>query len=261
MKMMTGRTFPRAMGMDFAGTVLSTGAGVTRFKQGDDVFGLARLKESGAFGEALITNEDFVALKPPEVSFEQAACLPTGGLTAWIGLVNKVGLKRGQSVFINGCTGTVGQAAVQIATMLGAQVTGSCRSSMQPLAKQMGVARILDYRTMDLAQFERSFDVVFDTSGSMPLGSALKLLVPHGAFIDIHPSPAKFLRSVFDKRLKVVICAATTEILGALGNAAQAGKLSIAIGKTVRLEESIELITALEGGSKLGGKGLIAVKP
>jgi NADPH:quinone reductase-like Zn-dependent oxidoreductase len=84
MKMMTGRTFPRAMGMDFAGTVLSTGPGVTRFKTGDAVFGLARLKESGAFGEALITNENFLAVKPPEVSFEQAACLPTGGITAWI---------------------------------------------------------------------------------------------------------------------------------------------------------------------------------
>jgi NADPH:quinone reductase-like Zn-dependent oxidoreductase len=259
LKMMTGRAFPRAMGMDFSGTVLSTGPKVTRVKPGDEVFGLARLKESGAFGEALVNREDFVAVKPPQVSFEQAACLPTGAITAWIGLVNRAGLKRGQSIFANGCTGTVGQAAVQIATMLGAQVTGSCSPSMQSLAKEMGVARILDYRNMDLDQLARSFDVVFDTSGSMPLSSGMKLLKSGGVFLDIHPTPAKFLRSVFDRRLKVVICNATAQILDSIAKTAQAGKLKIAIGKTVRLEESIALITALERGTKIGGKGLIAM--
>jgi NADPH:quinone reductase-like Zn-dependent oxidoreductase len=187
MKIMTGRTFPRAMGMDFSGTVLSIGPRVTRLKPGDEVFGLARLKESGAFAEALITNENFVAVKPPEASFEQAACLPTGSITARIGLVNKAGLQRGQSVLINGCTGAVGQAAVQLATMLGAQVTGSCSSDSERRAKELGVVRILDYRAMDLAQFERSFDVVFDTSGSLPLSSGMKLLKPRGVFLDITP--------------------------------------------------------------------------
>ncbi len=261
LKMMTGRAFPRAMGMDFSGTVLSVGPNVTRVKPGDEVFGLARLKESGAFGEALVDREDFVAVKPAEVSFEQAACLPTGAITAWIGLMNKAGLKRGQSVFINGCTGTVGQAAVQLATMLGAQVTGSCNASMRQLAREMGVTRILDYRTMNLAQLTGSFDVVFDTSGSMPPSSGMKLLKPRGVFLDIHPTPAKFLRSVFDRRLKVVICNATAQILDGIAKAAQSGKLRIAVGKTVRLEESIELITALERGTKIGGKGLIAMKP
>jgi NADPH:quinone reductase-like Zn-dependent oxidoreductase len=261
LKMMTGRAFPRAMGMDFSGIVLSTGPGVRRVKPGDEVFGLARLKESGAFGEALVNREDFLAVKPPDVSFEQAACLPTGAITAWIGLVNKAGIKRAQSVFINGCTGTVGQAAVQLAVMLGAQVTGSCSSGSQTLAREIGVSRILDYRTMDPAQLERTFDVVFDTSGTMPPSSGMKLLKPGGVFLDIHPTPAKFLRSVFDRRLKVVICNATAQILDGIAKAAQAGKLRIAVGKTVRLEESIALITALERGTKIGGKGLIAVQP
>src|SRR5262249_27048428 len=151
----------------------------------------------GAFGEALVNREDFVALKPSGVSFEQAACLPTGAITAWIGLVNKAKLQHGQSVFINGCTGTVGQAAVQLATMLGGQVTGSCNIAMQHLAAEMGVTRILDYRTMDLAQLKRSFDVVFDTSGSMPPSSGMKLIKSGGVFLDIHPAPAKFLRALF----------------------------------------------------------------
>jgi len=145
--------------------------------------------------------------------------------------------------------------------MLGAQVTGSCSASMQSLATEMGVTRILDYQTIDLAQLERSFDVVFDTSGTLLLASGMKLLKPRGVLLDIFPTPAKFLRSVFDRRLKVVICNATAQILDGIARAAQAGKLKIVIGKTVRLDESIELIAALERGAKIGGKGLIAMKP
>ncbi|WP_148051284.1 NAD(P)-dependent alcohol dehydrogenase, partial [Pseudomonas brassicacearum] len=124
MKIVTGRKFPRAMGMDFSGRVISIGAGVTRFKVGDPVFGLARFKESGAFGHAVITKEAFLAHKPDDVSFEHAACLGTPGITAWNGLIDKAKLRAGQHVFVNGCAGAVGEAAVQIALMQGAVVSG-----------------------------------------------------------------------------------------------------------------------------------------
>jgi NADPH:quinone reductase-like Zn-dependent oxidoreductase len=105
MKIITGRVFPRAMGMDFSGTVMSVGPGVTRFKTGDEVFGMARLKQSGAFGHAVVTNEAFLVHKPASLSFENAACLATPGVTAWNGLVDKARLQAGQHVFINGCMG------------------------------------------------------------------------------------------------------------------------------------------------------------
>jgi Zn-dependent alcohol dehydrogenase len=89
LKILTGRSFPRGMGSDFSGTVLAVGAGVSRLKAGDAVFGMARLKESGAFAEAVVTSETFVAQKPPEISFEQAACLATAGVMAWMGLIDK----------------------------------------------------------------------------------------------------------------------------------------------------------------------------
>src|SRR5207237_8661817 len=103
MKIVTGRAFPRAMGMDLSGIVTAVGLGVTRFKVGDAVFGLARFKESGALGEAVVTKESFLARKPESVSFEDAACLGTPGVTAWNGLIDKAKLQAGQHVFINGC--------------------------------------------------------------------------------------------------------------------------------------------------------------
>ncbi len=115
LKFVTGKAFPRAMGSDFSGTVISVGPGVARFKPGDAVFGLSRIKESGALGDAVITEESFLAKKPDSISFEDAACLGTPGVTAWNGLVDKANLASGKRVFINGCTGAVGEAAVQIA--------------------------------------------------------------------------------------------------------------------------------------------------
>lgn len=110
MKIVTGKAFPRAMGMDFSGTVIAVGPGVTRFQPGDAVFGLARFKESGALGQAVVTKEIFVAKKPDGVSFEEAACIGTPGITAWGGLMDKAKLAPGQRVFINGCAGAVGEA-------------------------------------------------------------------------------------------------------------------------------------------------------
>ena len=133
LKMVTGKKFPRAMGSDFSGIVTAVGAGVTRFKIGDPVFGMAQIKHGGALGEVVIAPQTFVARRPDSVSFEDAACLATPGVTAWNGLVDKAALKSGSQVFINGCTGAVGEAGVSLRTIyrdiadlqgLGAQIDG-----------------------------------------------------------------------------------------------------------------------------------------
>src|SRR5437867_7493119 len=139
LKMVTGKTFPRAMGSDFSGTVIAVGVGVTRFKVGDAVFGLARIMDGGALGEAVIAPETFVARKPDSVSFEDAACLGTPGVTAWNGLVDRAALRAGQVVFVNGCAGAVGEATVQLARMLGASVAGSCSADAMQIAQSLGV--------------------------------------------------------------------------------------------------------------------------
>lgn len=259
LKMVTGKTFPRAMGGDFSGTVIAVGAGVTRCKPGDAVFGLARIKESGAFGQAVVTSETFLARKPDGVSFEDAACLGTPGVTAWNGLIDKAKLTAGKHVFINGCTGSVGEAAVRIARMLGATVAGSCSTEDMERARSLGVQTVFDYRTTDLSRLGERFDVVYDTSATMMTAVGLGLLRKDGVFLDIDPTPAKFIRSLFNRRLKPIVCTPRSDILDGLAAAAKEGKLRLPIAEIVPLSGAISLITALESGRKLGGKGLVAM--
>ncbi len=257
LKFVTGKAFPRAMGSDFSGTVVAVGPGVTRFKSGDAVFGLARLKESGAFAHAVVTTEGLLAKKPAHVSFEEAACLGTPGVTAWNGLQDKAKLAAGQRVFVNGCTGAVGEATVQLALMLGATVAGSCSEGAMARARALGVDTVYDYRTTDLSGLDQRFDVVYDTAGTMTTRTGLGLLGRGGVFLDIDPTPGKFLRSIFDRRLKPIVCTPRADILERLASAAGSGELRLPVAKVVSLAGAIPLITSLEAGRSLGGKGLI----
>lgn len=259
LKMVTGKSFPRAMGSDFSGTVISIGPGVTRVKPGDAVFGLSRMKESGALGSALVTNETFLAKKPDSVTFEDAACLGTPGVTAWNGLVGKAHLQAGQHVFINGCMGAVGEAAVRIARMLGATISGSCSAAAIERARGLGVQTLFDYRKVDLSQVSDRYDVVYDTAGTMKTTVGLGLLRKEGVFLDIDPTPVKFLRSFFNRKLKPIVCTPRADILDSLANVAGAGQLRLPIAETVPLSGAIQLITALETGRKINGKGLVVM--
>eukprot|EP01035_Chromulina_nebulosa_P016270 gene16270-21569_t len=123
MKFIMGRRFPRGMGMDFAGVVEAVGPNVAELSIGDKVVGQTPMMSPGAFAEALITTADLVVRKPAKLAFATAAALPSVGVTAWRALVDAGGLKNGQSVFINGAGGGVGQAAVAIALAFGASIT------------------------------------------------------------------------------------------------------------------------------------------
>ena len=259
MKIVTGRAFPRAMGMDFSGTVIAVGPGVTRFKPGDAVFGMARLKQSGAFGEAVVTSQSFLTHKPDSVSYEDAACLATPGVMARIGLVDKAHLQAGQHVFVNGCAGAVGEATVQLALSLGARVSGSCSGGDVERIRALGVQNVYDYRRTDLAKLDERFDVVYDTAATMPVELGLSLLKEHGVLLDLNPMPMKFVRALFSRRFKVIICSANSDNLTRVAQRAEEGTLRLPIGETASLGEAIRLLREVESGKKIGGKGLIAM--
>ncbi|KTC13563.1 NAD(P)-dependent alcohol dehydrogenase [Pseudomonas viridiflava] len=260
MKIVTGKTFPRAMGMDFSGTIIKVGADVTRLKVGDAVLGLARFKESGAFAQAILTKEAFLAIKPESLSFEDAACIGTPGITAWNGLVDKAKLQAGQHLFINGCSGAVGEAAVQIARYFGATVSGSCSARDIQKAKALGVDTVYDYRTTPVSAISTRFDVVLDTAATLSVSQGLAMLRPGGVFLDLNPGPGKFIRALFDRRLKPIIGSPRVEILDKLAEAASRGRFKIPVGEVVPLSSAINLITDIEQGRKLGGKGVIAME-
>lgn len=259
LKIVTGRKFPRGMGCDFSSEVVAVGANVADFSPGDPVFGLTHVKTSGALADVVVTPQNFLARKPDPLSFEQAATLGTPGVTAWNGLIDKARLKAGQHVLINGCAGAVGTAAVQIALMHGAIVSGTCSAGSAARARAMGVTEVLDYRTTDLATFLKRFDVVFDTAGTMSVATGIGLLNRGGVYLDIDPAPAKFIRSFFDRRLKPIICTTRPDILTALATAATSGTLSMPIAEIIDLDVAIGKIADLERGAKVPGKTIVAI--
>jgi NADPH:quinone reductase-like Zn-dependent oxidoreductase len=259
MKIVTGKAFPRAMGMDLSGTVIAIGSEVTRFKPGDAVFGLARFKETGALAQAVLAKETALAKKPEDVSFEDAACLGTPGATAWTGLIDKAHLRAGQHVFVNGCAGAVGEATVQVARLHGAVVSGSCSAGDMDRARQLGVQTVFDYRATDVSKIGERFDVVYDTAATMTTAQGLAMLRKGGVFLDLNPSPGKFIGAMFNRRLKPVICTPTAQMLDSLAQAARDENFRLPIGEIVPLSEAIALITALEAGRKVRGKSLVAM--
>src|SRR5438477_1144529 len=147
------------LGVDFAGTVEAVGKNVTQFKPGDDVFG----GKGGAFAEYVCRRaEGAVALKPANITFEQAASVNIAGITALQGLRDKGKVQSGQKVLINGATGGVGTFAVQIAKSFGADVTGVCSTRNVDLVRSLGADRVIDYTKEDFAKGEQRYDVILD---------------------------------------------------------------------------------------------------
>ncbi len=155
------------------------GAAVTGLKPGDSVFGAV----DGAFAEYVSASESFVALKPQNVTYEQAAAVPIGGLTALQALRDKGKLQPGQKVLINGAAGGVGTFAVQISKWMGARVTGICSTRNVDLVRGIGAERVIDYTIEDFAAKDERYDVIFDLVGNRPLADFRRVLNPRGVFI------------------------------------------------------------------------------
>ena len=149
------------------------------------------------------------------------------------------------------------RAAVRIARMLGARVSGSCSVKSMERAKALGIDPVFDYQTTDLSKIEARSDVVYDTAGTMTVATGLALLRHGGVFLDNNPTPAKFIRAIFNRKLKPVVCTARADILDSLADAARAGHLKLPVAETVPLGDAISLIEALESGRRLEGKGLV----
>ncbi|WP_250032734.1 NADP-dependent oxidoreductase [Paractinoplanes maris] len=251
MKLMTGRSFPRAMGHDFAGVIEAVGAGVTRLKSGDAVLGGARLRQAGAFAEMVVAPVKSVVLKPVDLSYEQAAALPTVGLTAYQVMAKA---RPGQAVFVNGCLGGVGRAAVQFARARGASVAGSCRDTAADEARELGVEPVVGFG-FDPAALAGRFDLVFDTPGMLPFAAARTLLKPGGTIVDIVPTPVKMIRSALPGPFRATMGRPVTADLDEVARA-----LRLPIVRTVPLAEAIPALTELEREQRpKGGKLIITV--
>jgi NADPH:quinone reductase-like Zn-dependent oxidoreductase len=166
-------------GLDLAGTVVAVGSAVTRFSPGEEVFGTGH----GSFAEYTVAPEDQLALKPANLSFEQAAVVPVSGLTALQALTDVGRLQTGQRVLIIGASGGVGSYAVQLAKALGAEVTGVSSPAKLDLVRSLGADHVIDYTREDFADGEHRYDLILDIAGNPTLSRLRRALTPTGTAV------------------------------------------------------------------------------
>lgn len=259
------------VGVDFAGTVEAVGKNVTNFKPGDEVFG----GRGGAFAEYVCPRATrAVALKPSNVTFEQAASVNIAGITALQALRDKGKVQPGQKVLINGASGGVGTFAVQIAKSLGADVTGVCSTRNVDLVRSLGADRVIDYTKEDFTKSAERYDVMLDNVGNRTLSECKSVLASKGKYVLIGGGGASeqgllgglgkalwaMLFSKFvNQQMGMMMADPSQKDLTILADMMESGKLKPVIDRTYKLDQVPEAIRYLEEGHARG-KVIIAVE-
>jgi NADPH:quinone reductase-like Zn-dependent oxidoreductase len=245
------------LGSELAGQVEVVGRRVTKFKPGDQVFAYAG-KGMGANAEYICLPENgTLALKPANLSYDEAATLPYGAVMA-VSLLEKAALQPGQKVLINGASGGIGAMAVQLAKYYGAEVTGVCGTPRLEFVKSMGADRVLDYTRQDFTRDGEAYDLIFDILGRSSFSRCAGSLKPRGIYLlASFKSRALFdmLRTSLVGSKKSVICAMArerSENLVFVKELAEAGKIKALIDKRFPLERTAEAHRYIEQGHKQG---------
>ena len=181
--------FPLILGNDVAGLVVRVGPRVRRFKPGDEVYARPDKDRIGTFAEFISMNENDVAMKPKELTMEEAASIPLVGLTAWQALIERANLKQGQKVFIQAGSGGVGTVAIQLAKHVGATVATTTSAANIELVQRLGADIIIDYKKDDFETILHAYDVVLHSQGGATLEKSLRVLKPGGTLISISGPP------------------------------------------------------------------------
>jgi NADPH:quinone reductase-like Zn-dependent oxidoreductase len=261
LRIMFGLRKPRITrpGVDVAGEVEAVGRNVTQFKAGDAVFGSCR----GAFAEYVCAPETSLAMKPDNVTFEQAAAVPVAAYTALQGLRDKGRIQAGQKVLINGAAGGVGTFAVQIAKWSGAEVTGVCSTRNVEMVRSIGADHVIDYTREDFTQSGQRYDLLFDCIGNHPLSAIRRVLKPGGVCV-MAGSPDKagtilaravaalVLSRLTSEKFVMFVARRSKEDLNLMCELMQAGKVTPVIDRSYRLSEGAEAMRYLAAGHARG---------
>jgi NADPH:quinone reductase-like Zn-dependent oxidoreductase len=239
MRIMMGFRGPRKniLGMELSGEIMAVGKDVKLFKKGDNVFASTEF-EFGAYAEYRCMPEDgIIAIKPNNMTHEEAAPVSNGALTAILNL-RKANIHKGQNVLIYGASGSVGTYAVQLAKYYGAEVTGVCSTTNLEMVKSIGADKVIDYTQEDFTEMENTFDIIFDTVGKIASKKRKISLRKKGIYIDVLSMSNNFKLDVKD--------------LIFIKDIIEEGHLKSVIDKTFPFEQIVEAHRYVDGGHKKG---------
>jgi NADPH:quinone reductase-like Zn-dependent oxidoreductase len=241
---------PAIPGRDLAGTVVEVGAGVTAFQAGQAVYGMA---ETGSYAEYAVAAVKAIAPKPERLTFDEAASVPVGAVTAWRALFDAAQIQAGQRVLIQGAAGGVGLFAVQLARWKGAHVIGTASGANQDYVRSLGAETVINYQATEVASAVHDVDVVVDTVGGNVLESSYQLVRPGGVLVTIAGRPDE--KTAQERGIRVASLGPIAEegsYLRQMGDLFQSGELKTYVGKVLPLSEAAQAQALSETGHGRG---------
>jgi NADPH:quinone reductase-like Zn-dependent oxidoreductase len=247
------------LGQELAGEVESVGGAVRQFKVGDQVFGQTGFG-MGAYAEYVClsegSGEGALALKPTNMTYEEAACVPTGGLEA-LHFLSRGDVQRGEKLLINGAGGSIGTVAVQLAKHLGAEVTAVDSTAKLDMLRSIGADRVIDYIREDFTKSGERYDVIFDVVGKSSFSGSIRSLKENGRYLLANPRVSAMIRGRWtsmtsSKRVITETSSPKSEDLVQLKELIEAGRIRSVIDRRYPLEQTAEAHRYVEAGGKKG---------
>lgn len=261
---LSGLRFPKVLSSDFAGIVEQCGDGVEGFAPGDEVYGFTNgASQGGALAETLCCKASVASKKPSSLHFEEAAAVPLAASTAYQALTRIAGLQPGMRVLVTGATGGVGHYGVQLAAILGAHVTGVCRSSGEATAKALGCDEVIAYDRDDFRKSGQTFDVIFDAAGKYGFKDCRALLTEQGTYVTTVPGPSAMLGRVLSgskgRKARFILANSNDTDLGLMRQWCDEGRLKPLIEAVFPLSETRQAYELAESG-RIRGKVVIQTR-
>lgn len=256
------------LGADIAGRVEAVGRNVKLFQPGDEVFGDTSAHGNGGFAEYVCVPESALALKPVNLSFEEAAAVPMAAVTALQGLRDRGQIQPGQKILIQGASGGVGTFAVQIAKSFGAEVTAVCSTRNLDQARSLGADHVIDYTKEDFTQNGQLYDLILAVNGYRPISAYQRALTPKGIYVMAGGSMAQIFQAMLlgswmsktgGKKMGGVSAKPNQEDLAFMKGLLEAGKVVPIIDRRFPLSETAEALRYL-GEGHARGKVVITVE-
>jgi NADPH:quinone reductase-like Zn-dependent oxidoreductase len=252
-------SFPHTMGYDVSGVIVELGSKVSNFKKGDEVYSRPTGNIAGTIADYTVVNEKEIALKPVNITHEEAASIPLAGLTAWQALTSKGNLQKGQKVLIHAGSGGVGSLAIQMAKQLGAYVASTTSTTNVDMVKKLGADEIIDYKEENFEDVLSEYDLVIDMMGGEILEKSFKILKKGGTLISIKGQDSNELAKKYGVHFDSFFMWPSGDMLNQFNRFISDGVLKPVIDRSYSIDQIQEAYDYLQTG-RVKGKVVIAVK-